>query len=148
MNLTPAQQQLSDLSLKYIMGDSGLDPEFSNNLGILTSKIWSEFIDEEISDLLSEDQLIRLGELLEDDETTEQNFLDFFNECVPNFEEMYLEKVLDNKAVLVEGRIKQLRLFTDGETDKQLLLDECEELIKKGEWLIVQDTLATEFIDY
>ncbi len=148
MNLTPAQQQLAHLSLQSVMGASGKEPEFPERVTDLASEIWSEFIDEEITDLLSEKQLVRLGELLEDEDVTEEEFSNFLNESVPGFDEMYQEKVLDNKAVVVEGRVKQLRILTQGETDLQLSLDTCEDLIEKGEWLKVQDILATEFAEY
>ncbi len=148
MNLTPAQQQLAHLSLQSVMGASGNEPEFPERVTDLASEIWSEFIDEEITDLLNEKQLVRLGELLEDEEVTEEEFSNFLNESVPGFDEMYQEKVLDNKAVVVEGRVKQLRILTQGETDLQLSLDICEDLIEKGEWLKVQDILATDFSEY
>ncbi|GIK84349.1 MAG: hypothetical protein BroJett025_09710 [Patescibacteria group bacterium] len=148
MNLTPAQQQLAHLSLETVMGASGRDPEFPEQVNNLAAQIWSEFIDEEISDLLTEEQLLRLGELLEDEDATEEDFSEFLNESVSGFDEMYQEKILDSKAITIEGRIKQLRTLADGEVDKLHLLDECEELIEDGEWLQVQDILATEFAEY
>ena len=148
MNLTLPQQQLANLSVQSIMGVSAEDSEFPKKASELASQIWSEFIDEEITDLLTDEQLVELGELLENEDTTEQQFITFLNDAVPNFEEMYEEKILENKAVLVEGRINQLRVFSEGETDKQLLLDNCEELIDKGEWLQVESILATEFASY
>lgn len=148
MNLTLPQQQLANLSVQSIMGVSAEDSTFPEKASELASQIWSEFIDEEITDLLTDEQLVELGELLENEDTTEQQFVTFLNDAVPNFEEMYEEKILENKAVLVEGRINQLRVFSEGETDKQLLLDNCEELIDKGEWLQVESILATEFAGY
>lgn len=148
MNLTPAQHQLAQVSLKDIMGNEGKSEEFTERVSDLASRIWSEFIDEEIAHLLSEEQLDTLGELLEDEETTEEDFSEFLNKCVPSFDEMYQEKILDNKAVAIEGRVKQLRSLAAGESDKQQLLDDCEDLIEKGEWLKVQDILATEFAEY
>ncbi len=148
MNLTPAQKQLANLSLKEIMGESGKESDFSDRINDLASRIWSEFIDEEISHLLTDEQLVQLGVLLEDEETTEEEFSNFLNDSVSGFDEMYQEKVLDNKAVLVEGRVKQLRALTAGETDLELLLDDCDELIEKGEWLEVQDILAKDFSDF
>ena len=148
MNLTPAQKQLANVSLQSIMGANGNEPEFPDKVNELASQIWSEFIDEEITHLLTDEQLIKLGELLESEETTEEQFSEFLNNSVDGFDEMYQEKVLDNKAVIIEGRIKQLRIFLEGETDKQLLLDDCDELIEKGEWLQVQDILVTEFSEY
>lgn len=148
MNLTPAQQQLAHLSLKTVMGASGREEEFSDRVSELASRIWSEFIDEEVTPLLSDEQLVKLGELLEDEETTEEQFSEFLNEAIPEFDEMYQEKVLDNKAVIVEGRIKQLRVLVAGEPDLELLLDECEDLIEKGEWLKVQDVLAKDFTEF
>lgn len=148
MNLTPAQQQLAHVSLQSVMGISGKDEGFSDRINDLATDMWAEFIDEEIADLLNDEQLVELGELLEDEDTTEQEFADFLNDSIPGFDEMYQEKVLDNKAVLIEGRIKQLRILAEGESDLQHFLDECESLIEKGEWLKVQDILATEFAEY
>lgn len=147
MNLTPAQQQLAHLSLQTVMGESGRDEGFSDRVNELASRIWSEFIDEEITPILSDEQLSDLGALLTDEDTTEEEFSEFLNDVVPKFDEMYQEKVLDNKAVVVEGRIKQLRILVEGEPDLELLLDECEDLIEKGEWLKVQDILAKDFSD-
>lgn len=148
MNLTPAQHQLAQLSLQEIMGTEGQADDFGERVNELASTIWSEFIDEEVAHLLSDEQLDELGELLEDEDTTEEQFSEFLNKAIPSFDEMYQEKILDNKAVAVEGRIKQLRALAAGESDKQLLLDECEDLIEQGEWLEVQSILATEFAEY
>lgn len=148
MNLTPAQKQLANLSLKSVMGASGQEDDFSDRINDLASRIWSEFIDEEITHLLTDEQLVQLGVLLQDEETTEEEFSDFLNDAVAGFDEMYQEKVLDNKAVIVEGRIKQLRVLTAGETELELLLDDCEDLIEKGEWLEVQDILVKYFADF
>lgn len=148
MNLTPAQKQLANLSLQSVMGESGQEDDFSERINDLASRIWSEFIDEEITHLLTNEQLVQLGVLLEDEDTTEEEFSNFLNDSIPGFDEMYQEKVLDNKAVLVEGRIKQLRALTVGETDLELLLDDCDDLIEKGEWLQVQDILVKDFSDF
>lgn len=129
------------------MGASGKEPEFPERVTDLASQIRSEFIDEEITQLLSEKKLVRLGELIEDEDVIEEEFSNFLNDSVPGFDEIYQEKVLDNKVV-IEGRIKQLRILTVGETDLQLSLDTCEVLIEKGEWLKIQDILVTEFAEY
>lgn len=148
MNLTPAQQQLSQLSLRQIMGDSTNEDDFNERLSDLASKIWAEFLDEEINHLLSDSQIEELGVLLTNEETTEEQFSDFLNDAVPNFEEMYQEKILDNKAIIVEGRIQHLRNQLSGESEKEILLDDCDDLINKDEWLQVQGILSTEFAEY
>ena len=148
MNLTPAQHQLAQVSLKDIMGSEGNSEKFTERVSDLASRIWSEFIDEEIAHLLTEEQLDMLGKLLEDEDTTEEDLSEFLNKCVPSFDEMYQEKILDNKAATVEGRVKQLRSLAAGESDKQQLLDDCKSLIEKGEWLEVQAVLATDFAEY
>jgi len=148
MNLTSDQHQLAQLSLKEIMGEDGRNEGFTDRLSEMAGTIWSEFINEEVAHLLTDEQLDKLDELLQDEETTEEQFSEFLNDSVPGFDEMYQEKILDNKAVAVEERIKRLRSLSAGETELQFLLDDCEDLIEKGEWLAVQDILVTEFADF
>lgn len=130
------------------MGQEGQADDFTERLSELASTIWTNFIDEEVAELLDEEQTEKLAKLFENEETTEEDFSTLLTDIVPDFDDMYRDKVLENKAVAVEGRIKQLGYLSSGESDKSMLLDDCEDLIEEGEWLKVQDILVKDFSEY
>lgn len=148
MNLEPAQKELSKLSLRKIMGKSVEEGDFTERLSDLALKTWTSFLDEEVNDLLNDKQLQELGILLMYEDTTQEQLAEFFKKAIPDYEEIYHKKILKNKAIAVEGRIQYLRNMLSGKTELLSLLDDCDDLIKNGEWLRVEELLSTKFSEY
>lgn len=145
MNDLTAQQQLLQLSLRNIMGIDARKPEFQNNLNELALGVWSTFLSDEIVPRLTDEQRDQLFALLETQNTTEQQFTDFLTSAIPEYSQLFEHYSLENKATTVKGRIQQLQLLTEGETEKQELLKKCEKLAGQGQWLELEEVIAVNF---
>lgn len=148
MNDVTAQQQLLQLSLRNIMGSDAQKPEFQDNLNQFAVGIWATFLSDEIVPRLTEEQKDQLFALLEAQGTTEQQFTDLLTAAIPEYSQLFEQKMLENKAITVKGRIQQLQLLTEGETDKQELLKQCEEFANEGEWLELERVISENFSNF
>lgn len=142
---TTARQQLAELDLKQVFGITAPDVDFDNNMLDMAQMVWSNFLNEEVPYLLPEDRSDELADLLAKEESTQDDFMDFFRSAIEDFDEVYKSYILDNKEQAVRGRIQELKNASVGDAAALEKLVEVERLADAGEWSHVGQMLGADF---
>jgi hypothetical protein len=122
----------------------GTEVEKENFLDELQQVIWEDFVEHDLSLLLTREELgqvqaikAKAGQV----QQQQEEIVGYIEKLVPDLEEIMLEKALELKRQMVRERIKGLRQYLAGKPDQLPRIDAIEQLMKADKWASVAKEL-------
>lgn len=130
-------QSLETQNIFDLLGVSdGKEDEKEAFLDELQEVIWEDFIENDVSLLLDEDQVKKLKEIEEKGQTREvqEEMLVYLEELLPDLEDIMMDKALELKEDMVLERISGMKEFYSGNQTALDQISKAEGLISENKW--------------
>lgn len=138
-----ARQQLLTLDLNRILGSGeGDDKEFNEGLQDLVKVAWANFLDEEVANLLTDEQMQQLADVFKKEDVKPEDVVGVLRTAVPDFDDRFQRKVLEVKEGVVRGRVDGLMEEAGVDEQKKAALQDVVSLMDQGQWAQVEERLA------
>lgn len=143
-----ARQQLLSLDLNRILGGGegdngeGDNKEFDEGLQDLVKVAWANFLDEEIANLLTDEQMQQLADVFKKEDVKPEDVVGVLRAAVSDFDDRFQQKVLEVKEGVVRGRVDGLIEEAGADEQKKTALQEIVSLMDQGQWAQVEERLA------
>ncbi|MBW7955814.1 hypothetical protein H3C66_03720 [Patescibacteria group bacterium] len=141
-------QALEDQNIFELLGiTKATDEEKEVFLDELQQVIWEDFVENDVSLLLTEEELAEFKKIGEDTSLKEDerqgNMIEFLEKLIPDLEKIMLEKALELKEELTRERISDYQEFYKSDAAKLEKVNASLALADKQEWKNVAQTLNT-----
>lgn len=120
-------------------GDEELKEKF---LDQLQEVIWDDFLTNDVSLLLSQDEMVEFNTYKQrvdstqaaEQESAKDEMVEYLEKLIPDLEEIMLEKALDLKADLFTERINGMKEYFAQNSEKLEKLNQAEQLMFEDKW--------------
>ncbi len=143
---SPVSQALEDQNIFHLLGvTDATEDEKEAFLDELQQVIWEDFLENDVELLITEEEMTELRKIMAQkpgsDLEQQEAIVVYLEKLIPDLEEIMLEKALELKADMVKERIKGMKEYYAGQSEKLDDLTKAESMIADDQWRAAADSL-------